>query len=50
MKWTFAKSPNGQERKFRQFLGNANCRIFRHGDAPRELGAGDDFGFLLRRD
>jgi hypothetical protein len=32
------------------FLGNASCRIFRHGEAPRELGAGDDFGFLLRQD
>jgi dipeptidase E len=29
-------------------LGEAQCRIFRHGDTPRELGAGDDFGFLLQ--
>jgi dipeptidase E len=33
-----------------QFLGTASCRIFRQGEAPRELGAGDDFDFLLRRD
>jgi len=33
-----------------QLLGNANCRIFRHGEAPCELGAGDDFDFLLQRD
>jgi dipeptidase E len=29
-------------------LGEAQCRIFRHGEPPRELGPGDDFGFLLR--
>jgi dipeptidase E len=29
-------------------LGEAQCRIFRHGETPRELGPGDDFGFLLR--
>ena len=33
-----------------QFLGSASCRIFRHGEAPRELDADDDFGFLLQRD
>ena len=31
-------------------LGEAQCRIFRHGETPRELGAGDDFGFLLQPD
>ena len=31
-------------------FGEAQCRIFRHGDAPRELGAADDFGFLLKPD
>jgi dipeptidase E len=31
-------------------LGEAQCRIFRHGDTPRELGADDDFGFLLKPD
>jgi dipeptidase E len=31
-------------------LGEAQCRIFRHGEIPRELGAGDDFGFLLQPD
>jgi dipeptidase E len=31
-------------------LGDAQCRIFRHGAAPRELGADDDFGFLLKPD
>jgi dipeptidase E len=29
-------------------VGEAQCRIFRHGEPPRELGPGDDFGFLLR--
>jgi hypothetical protein len=29
-------------------VGEAQCRIFRHGEAPRELGPADDFGFLLR--
>jgi dipeptidase E len=29
-------------------VGEAQCRIFRHGESPRELGPGDDFGFLLR--
>jgi len=33
-----------------RLLGEAQCRIFRHGDAPRELGADDDFGFLLKPD
>ena len=27
-------------------LGDARCRIFRHGEPPRELGGGDDFSFL----
>jgi dipeptidase E len=31
-------------------LGDAQCRIFRHGEEPRELGADDDFGFLLQPD
>ena len=31
-------------------LGDAQCRIFRHGEIPRELAAGDDFGFLLQLD
>lgn len=28
-------------------LGDAECRVFRHGQPPRELTRGDDFGFLL---
>ena len=28
-------------------LGDAQCRIFRHSEPPRELGGGDDFSFLL---
>jgi dipeptidase E len=31
-----------------RLLGNTTCRVFGHGVAPRELGAGDDFGFLMR--
>lgn len=31
-------------------LGEAQYRIFRHGDTPRDLGAGNDFGFLLKSD
>ncbi len=31
-------------------LGEAQCRIFRHGDTPRELGPDDEFGFLLKPD
>jgi dipeptidase E len=30
-----------------RLLGEAQCRIFRHGQEPREVGAGDDIGFLL---
>jgi dipeptidase E len=30
-----------------RLLGDAQCRVFRHGEAPRELGATDDFDFLL---
>lgn len=30
-----------------RLLGEAPCRIFRHGQTPREAGAGDDLGFLL---
>ena len=33
-----------------RLLGDAQCRIFRHGETPRELGADDDFGFLLKPD
>ncbi|MFN7573083.1 MAG: Type 1 glutamine amidotransferase-like domain-containing protein [Betaproteobacteria bacterium] len=32
-----------------RLLGEAPCRIFRHGREPREVAAGEDFGFLLRR-
>jgi dipeptidase E len=32
-----------------RLLGEASCRIFRHGNAPRELNPGDDFSFLLAR-
>jgi dipeptidase E len=31
-----------------RLLGEAQCRIFRGGIEPRELGAGDDFSFLLQ--
>jgi dipeptidase E len=31
-------------------LGEADCRIFRHGEEPRELRSGDDFSFLLGAD
>jgi len=30
-----------------KLIGDAQCRIFRHGQAPRELNPGDDFSFLL---
>ena len=30
-----------------RLLGDAECRVFRHGQPPRELTRGDDFGFLL---
>jgi len=30
-----------------RLLGEAQCRIFRHGEAPREVDPGADFGFLL---
>ena len=30
-----------------RLLGNAECRIFQHGQAPRELSTRDDFSFLL---
>ena len=30
-----------------RLLGDATCRVFRHGEAPRELGAGDSFDFLM---
>jgi dipeptidase E len=30
-----------------EMLGEAQCRIFRHGQEPRELDPGSDFGFLL---
>ncbi len=30
-----------------RLLGPAPCRVFRHGEAPRELGAGDGFDFLM---
>jgi dipeptidase E len=30
-----------------RLLGDARCRVFRHGDAPRELDAADNFDFLL---
>lgn len=30
-----------------RLLGEAQCRIFRHGHEPREVGVGDDLGFLL---
>ena len=33
-----------------RLLGEAECRVFRHGEPPRELRAGDDFSFLLRGD
>ena len=33
-----------------RLLGDAECRVFRHGEPPRELGAADDFSFLLRGD
>jgi dipeptidase E len=33
-----------------RLLGDAQCRIFRHGDTPRELAAADDFSFLLKPD
>jgi dipeptidase E len=32
-----------------RLLGEAQCRIFRHGREPREVGAGDDIGFLLEQ-
>jgi len=30
-----------------KLVGEAQCRIFRHGKTPRELNPGDDFSFLL---
>jgi dipeptidase E len=30
-----------------RLLGDAECRIFRRGQPPRELARGDDFSFLL---
>lgn len=30
-----------------KLIGDAQCRIFRHGQAPRELNPGDDFSFLF---
>ena len=30
-----------------ELLGEAQCRIFRHGEEPREMDPGGDFGFLL---
>ena len=30
-----------------RLVGEAPCRIFRHGQEPRELEAGADFSFLL---
>ena len=30
-----------------RLLGDAECRVFRHGQPPRELTHGNDFGFLL---
>ena len=33
-----------------RFLGETPCRIFRHGEEPRELDSDDDFGFLLQPD
>ena len=30
-----------------RLVGDAQCRSFRHGESPRELGAGADFSFLL---
>ena len=30
-----------------RLVGEGQCRVFRHGEMPRELGAGDDFDFLL---
>ena len=33
-----------------KLVGEAQCRIFRHGEIPRELAVGDDFGFLLQPD
>ena len=29
-------------------VGEAQCRIFGRGEAPRELAPGDDFGFLMQ--
>jgi dipeptidase E len=31
-----------------RLLGPHPCRVFRHGQDPREVGPGDDFGFLLQ--
>ena len=30
-----------------QLVGDGQCRVFRHGEAPRELDASDNFDFLL---
>ena len=31
-----------------ELVGDADCRVFRHGQAPLELSPGDDCAFLLR--
>jgi dipeptidase E len=32
-----------------RLVGAETCRVFRRGEEPRELGSGDDLGFLLHR-